>query len=160
MSSISRAFHVVLCIIRYLPEHIHKHTAPPSGDRQKTSHPWYSSYKLEAPGLREEKSRGRKRKQESKKKKKKLKRSEMCHLCVNFHNKSTIHTIEQVSTGDGHIELNQVRITPEEAEKDKAQTKEYEMQSKEIKKINMNSLILKGVIPKSVTSQKTCRWKP
>jgi len=42
---------------------------------------------------------------------------------VNFHNKSTIHTIEQVTTGDGHIELNQVRITPEEAEKDTAQTK-------------------------------------
>lgn len=79
----------------------------------------------------------------------------MCHLCVNFHNKSTIHTIEQVSTGDGHIELNQVRITPEEAEKDKAQTKQYEMQSlsKKIKKISMNCLFLKGVIPKSVTSQ-------
>jgi len=68
VSSISRAFHVVLCITRYLPAHIHKHTAPPSGDRQKTRHPWYSNYKLEAPGLREEKSRGRKRKQESKKK--------------------------------------------------------------------------------------------
>lgn len=47
----------------------------------------------------------------------------MCHLCLNFHNKTTIHTIEQVSTGDGHIELNQVRITPEEGENDKAQTK-------------------------------------
>lgn len=85
----------------------------------------------------------------------------MCHLCVNFHNKSTIHTIEQVSTGDGHIELNQVRITPEEAEKDKAQTKEYEMQSPSngnvvlfgLKKISMNCLFLKGVIPKSVTTQ-------
>lgn len=54
MSSISRPTHVVLCITRYLPAHIHKHTAPPSGDRQKTRHPWYSSYKLEAPGLREE----------------------------------------------------------------------------------------------------------
>lgn len=47
----------------------------------------------------------------------------MCHLCLNFHNKTTIHTIEQVSTGDGHIELNHVRITPEEGENDKAQTK-------------------------------------
>ncbi len=94
----------------------------------------------------------------------------MCNLCLNFHNKTMIHTIEQVSTGDGHIELNHVRITPEERQKriqlNKRQRQQYKksrqsaMEMFRLNKINMNGLFLKGVICKSVTTQLTCRWKP
>lgn len=64
------------------------------------------------------------------------------HLCLTLHEKTMIHTIEQVSTSNGHVEFYQVRITPEERQRRIEFNKRQKLQYKKCCQTAIEMLLL------------------